>query len=72
MKRSWHAGRDRRLIKLAGGLGNLRITTDGEYSLYFHERQTGFCGEGHLPPNIPGRPTSAVRRLVQAHLKGVI
>jgi hypothetical protein len=30
------------LIKLAGGLGDLRITMDGEYSL-FDERQTKFC-----------------------------
>jgi hypothetical protein len=43
MKRTWHAGVIG-LIKLGGGFGDLRITMDGEYSLYFHERQTGFCG----------------------------
>ena len=43
MKRSWHQGVIG-LIQLAGGFGDLRITMDGEYSLYFVERQTGFCG----------------------------
>jgi len=43
MERSWFTGVIG-LIKLAGGFGNLRITKDNDYSLYFYESSTGFAG----------------------------
>ena len=43
MERSWHQGVIG-LIKLAGGFGELRVMKDGEYSLFFHQPQSGFCG----------------------------
>ena len=43
MERSWHQGVIG-LIRLAGAFGDLRVTKDGEYSLFFHQPQSGFCG----------------------------
>ena len=43
MERSWHLG-VLRLIRLAGAFGDLHVSKDGDYSLFFHQRQTGFCG----------------------------
>jgi len=43
MERSWHQGVIG-LIRLAGAFGDLHASKDGDYSLFLHQRQTGFCG----------------------------